>query len=335
MDSLYKELFLNPAGFEIRSDVLQEFERGLDPFNPELSKIPCRVLGAGEISTAFEIQVDGMQNLAFKRIPIFQGLDELQNYLATYKEYNHRLENIIGLHLPAHGYATCMSVSGRPVFYIIQEKLPPSSIGSNAIHHLTQPDIVKLFEAILLELHKIWAYNYSHSEAQVGIDGQISNWAITGFDRNHPRLGEDITLYYLDTSTPLCCQAGIEQLNPELFLRSAPPYLVWILRLLFVKDVATRYYDPRKVIIDVIANFHKEQMAQMIQALINQANNYIAHQGAELHLQPVTKEEVDSYYREDKIIWSLYLSMRRFDRFIRRRVLHRDYPYILPGKIQR
>jgi hypothetical protein len=315
--------------------ILQEFERGLDPLNPGMSKIPCRVLGYGEISTAFEIQVDGMRNLAFKRMSIFQALDELQKYLATYMEYNHRLEDIIGLHLPAHGYATCMSETGRPVFYIIQEKLPPSSIGSDAIHHLLLPETVNLFQAILLELHKVWVYNRSHPEAQVGIDGQISNWAIIGFDRYYPCLEEDITLYYLDTSSPLYYQAGIEQMNPELFLRSAPPYLVWILRLLFVKDVMARYYDPRKVIIDIIANFHKEQKAELIPVLIDCANNYITHQGAELRLQPVAKKEVDSYYREDKVIWSLYLFMRRFDRFIRRKVLHRDYPYILPGKIQR
>jgi hypothetical protein len=330
-----KELFLNPAGFEIQNGVLQEFERGLDPLNPGISKIPCRVLGYGEISTAFEIQVDGMRNLAFKRMSIFQALDELQNYLATYMEYNHRLEDIIGLHLPAHGYATCMSETGRPVFYIIQEKLPSSSIGSDVIHHLLQPETVSLFQAILGELHKVWAYNYSHPEAQVGIDGQISNWAIFGFDRYHPGLEQDITLYYLDTSSPLCCLAGVEQMNPELFLRSAPPYLVWILRLLFVKDVMARYYDPRKVIIDIIANFYKEQKPELIPNMVACANDFIAYKGSDLDIQPITEQEVKNYYREDKVIWSLYLFMRRFDRFMRRRVLHRDYPYILPGKIRR
>jgi hypothetical protein len=35
------------------------------------------------------------------------------------------------------------------------------------------------------------------------------------------------------------------------------------------------------------------------------------------------------------MIWRLYLSMRRFDRMIRTKILRREYPYILPGKIKR
>lgn len=328
-------VFENPGGIEVQGALLREFEHGLDPLNPGKSKIPCHVLGYGEISTVFEILADGLRDLAFKRMCIFQTLEELQTYLATYVEYNHRLENVIGLHLPAHGYAAFVCDSGRPVFYIIQKKLTPNSISSNALHHLLLPESVALFQAILRELDKVWEYNRAHPDTQVGIDGQISNWAIAGFDPSQTSLGEDITLYYLDTSTPLCYQDGIEQLDPELFLRSAPPYLVWILRLLFVKDVMTRYYDARKVIIDLIANFYKEQKPELIPDMVASANYFIAHQGADLGLQPINKKVVQDYYREDEAIWSMYLSMRRFDRFMRKQVLHRDYPYILPGKIKR
>jgi hypothetical protein len=328
-------VFENPGGIEVQGTLLQEFEHGLDPLNPGKSEIPCHVLGYGEISTVFEIQVDGLRDLAFKRMCIFQTLEELQTYLATYMEYNHRLENVIGLHLPAHGYAAFVCDSGRPVFYIIQKKLAPGSISSYALHHLLLPETVTLFQTILRELHKVWEYNRGHPDTRVGIDGQISNWAIEGLDSHHPGLGEDIRLFYLDTSTPLCYQDGVEQLNPELFLRSAPPYLVWILRLLFVKDVMTRYYDARKVIIDLIANFYKEQKPELIPDMVASANNFIAHQGADLNLQPINTKEVKNYYQEDEVIWSMYLSMRRFDRILRTKVLHRDYPYILPGKIKR
>jgi hypothetical protein len=328
-------LFKNPAGVEIQVALLQEFESGLDPLHPEKSKIPCHVLGYGEISTVFEIQVEGLQDLAFKRMCAFQSVEELQSYLATYIEYNRRLESVIGLHLPAHGYASFEGESGHPVFYIIQKKLVPGSISSNALHHLSLPEAVALFQAVLCELNKVWEYNRNQPGAQVGIDGQLSNWAIEGFDPYHPGLQEEVTLFYIDTSTPLCTQDGVEQMDPELFLRAAPPYLVWILRLLFVKDVMTRYYDPRKVIIDIIANFYKEGKPELIPNMVACANDFNAHQGSDLGLLPITEKEVKNYYREDKIIWSLYLSMRQFDRFIRKKVLHRDYPYILPGKIER
>jgi hypothetical protein len=331
-----QELILqNPTGVEIQAALLQEFERNLDPLRPEKSKIPCHVLGYGEISTVFEIQAEGLQDLAFKRMCAFRTEEELQGYLATFIEYNRRLESDIGLHLPPHGYASFVCEAGYPVFYIIQRKLAPGSISSKALHHLLPQEAVVLFQAVLGELCKVWQYNRSHPDAQVGIDGQLSNWAIEGFDPYHPGLQEEITLFYVDTSTPISTQGGVEQMDPELFLRSAPTYLVWILRLLFVKDVMARYYDPRKVIIDIIANFYKEQKPELIPDMVACANDFITRQGPDLDIQPITEKEVKIYYREDEIIWSMYLSMRQFDRFVRKKVLQRDYPYILPGKIKR
>jgi len=327
--------FQNPRGYEVQCDLLQEFERGLDPLNPQASHIPCHVLGYGEISTVFEIDVEGLRELAFKRMCLFETQAEAQSFLAHYLEYNRRLESEIGLHLPPYGYALLVCDAGRPVFYIIQKRLLPASIGNQALYWLAPQEIILLFEIALRELLRVWQYNHAHPDAKVGIDGQISNWAIAGFDPRHPSLDETAALYYLDTSSPMYLQGGVEQLDPELFLRSAPPYLVWILRLLFVKDVMTRYYDPRKVIIDLIANFYKEQRPELVPGLVAAANECFTRQAVELGVREITVKEVSDYYREDEVIWSLYLSFRQFDRFVRRNVLHREYPYILPGKIKR
>lgn len=69
--------FRNPNGFDVDFNLLQEFEAKLDSQNPENCKIPCRVLGYGEISTVFEIRVGSMQGLAFKRMSIFEATEEL------------------------------------------------------------------------------------------------------------------------------------------------------------------------------------------------------------------------------------------------------------------
>jgi hypothetical protein len=188
---------------------------------------------------------------------------------------------------------------------------------------------------VLRELHKVWRFNRGGGAFQVGIDGQISNWSIADFDPKHPAWSPGAGLLYVDTSTPLMRRGGVEQLNAELFLRSAPPYLVWILRLLYLQDVVTRYYDARKVIIDLVANFYKEQRAELIPDLVAAANIYIKGDGAELNLAEINQKEVRDYYRQDALIWRLYLGMRRFDRWVRRKVLHGDYPYILPGPIKR
>ena len=83
---------LNPAGYEIDFDLLQDFENGLDSIHPERSQVPCRVLGYGEISTVFEIHADTFDGLAFKRMSIFETVDELSEYIVTYLEYNRLLD---------------------------------------------------------------------------------------------------------------------------------------------------------------------------------------------------------------------------------------------------
>ena len=322
---------------ELRVDtgLLEEFERGLDPRHPERSRIPARVLGYGEISTVFEIQAPGMEGYAFKRLPIFKDRAEIEPYLAGYREYNRLLSEEVGLTLPAYGHAEFVSRSGRPVFYIIQEQLPAHSIGNAAIHRLPDSEVFALVRMILREEKKVWDFNRAHEGLEVAIDGQISNWSISGFDPEAGRVDESARFLYMDTSTPLFRVDGVEQLDPELFLRSAPSFLVWMIRLLFLEDVMTRYYDFRLVTIDLIANFYKEQRAELIPALVETANDFFATEAREHGVEPIGEKDVASYYREDRIIWALYLALRKLDRFLRTRLLRREYPYILPGKIKR
>ena len=50
---------------------------------------------------------------------------------------------------------------------------------------------------------------------------------------------------------------------------------------------------------------------------------------------PLTLGEVNHYYREDKMLWRLFLAFRRIDRWLKTRLLRRRYEFILPGRIQR
>lgn len=316
-------------------DGLQDFERGLDPRWPEKSQIPATVLGYGEISTVFAIQMEGLEGLAFKRLPLFHSQAEIDAYQAAYEAYSHILQDEIGLHVPGYAQATFVNQAGRPIFFIIQRQMPAASIGNQAIHLLPTALKLALVRRVLSELHRVWEYNRRQDHLQVAIDGQISNWSIDGFDPRQPHVDSATALTYLDTSTPLFRVDGVEQLDPELFLRSAPSFLAWILRLLFLEDVVSRYYDFRRVAIDLVANFYKEQRPDLIPPIVDLVNDFFAEEAAELGIAPIQQKEVHAYYREDALIWTLYLSFRRFDRFLQTRLLRRPYPYILPGKIKR
>jgi hypothetical protein len=319
----------------VDTGLLKEFEKGLDPEHPEKSKIPARVLGYGEISTIFEIDSPTTAGLACKRLPIFQTGDEVESYERLYNLYNTVLADKIGIQVPAYGFAWFSGDKGRVTAFVLQQKLYADSIGNRAIHVLNTDNIRTLFLLILRQLNKLWEFNRANPESALGIDGQISNWAISNLDAANPVLGQDTTLIYFDTSTPLMKKGGAEQLNPELFLRSAPSFLVWLIRWLFLKDVMTRYYDERLVTIDLIANFYKEQRQELIPMLVEAANKFYGTASDGLEIEPITEKEIKSYYEEDKVIWTLFLAFRRFDRWLHKYILHRSYRYILPGPIKR
>jgi hypothetical protein len=317
----------NPAGMVVDLDLLRRFEDGLNPTAPETHTIPSQVLGYGEISTVFEIKTAPFTGFALKRLAIFATAVELTTYLTIYDEYHWLLQEEISIQLPAHGYAAFENKNGRPIFYIIQQKVDGRTIGNHALSTFSPTDAAVLFQQVLREMNKVWAYNQTQTTYQVALDGQISNWAATYFDPAQS------TLLYIDTSTPLYRTNGVEQINAELFLRPAPSFLRWILRRFFLADVVARYYDMRRVIIDLLANLYKEQLSLLIPGFLEIANQFLATELPEL--TPITQQEVDAYYREDRRIWSLYASARQLDRWLHNRVFHKQYPYILPGKVRR
>ncbi len=90
---------------------------------------------------------------------------------------------------------------------------------------------------------------------------------------------------------------GFEQLNTELFLRSAPGFLRWVLRLFVLQDVVDRYYDLRRVVIDLIANLYKEGRVDLVPVWLETANRFLAKELAAAGLKPINEQEMIAYYR--------------------------------------
>ena len=302
-------------------NLLHEFEAGLNPQDLKNSRIPASIIGYGEISAIF--QITDHDEVVFKRLPFFSDRPSAERYTRHHDEYC-RLLSDAGLCLPEYD-AFIIEPDGRPVaVYIAQKIISSQHFGHRLIHHRDEEDIQILLATIAAQISRIWRYNLSHQPAlRLALDGQLSNWA---WVNEHV----DPLIYYIDTSTPLFRKDGIEQLDPELLLKSAPVYLRWILRWLFVKDVIDRYYDQRQVYTDLAANLYKEQRPDLIPMAIAIINHELA-----ANHKPLTAEEVAKYYREDKIIWSCYLVFRRIDRWLTTQILRKRYEYILPGKIRR
>ena len=244
-------------------------------------------------------------------------------YAQQYRFYCGQLA-AAGLHLPPDE-TVIVEVPGRPVvLYIAQQRVPPHTFGHRLVHEWPTTEIRFLFENIVAAIAQVWAFNQAAlPDLEIAIDGQLSNWALAQTDDRD-------TLCYVDTSTPLFRLSGTEQLDPELLLQSAPGFLRWIIRWLFLADVMNRYYNPRQVYMDLAANLYKEQRPDLIPLMVATINRYLT-----TDQKPLSEAEVASYYREDKLIWTLFLAFRRVDRWIKRCMLGRRYEFILPGKIKR
>ena len=297
-------------------DILRRFELGLDPQDLSQSAIPAQLLGYGEISAIF--QIEGLPGYAFKRMPLFTGPEDAKQYEANYYEYCKALQQA-GIVLPAHQTFMVERPGGRTVLYIAQQAFNPGDFCHKRIHSAPLAEVEEMVARIADRISALWAHNeQTRPGFELALDGQISNWVISGDQ-----------LIFVDTSTPLFRKQGVEQMDPELILQSAPSFLRAVIRALFLSDVMNRYYDRRKVLIDLAANLFKEQQPQLVPpvlAILNARNPDLA---------PITEKELQSYYREDKFIWWLFLNARRLDRWMTSRLLGKRYEFILPGKVRR
>jgi hypothetical protein len=306
---------------KIDKELITRFEAQLNPQDPSRSQIPVKVVGYGEISAIFQINHD--QTCVYKRMPLFKTRQTAEDYQAMYREYCGHLQKA-GLNLPEDATAI-VETKNRPVtLYIAQQGFPAASFCHKQIHDLGDTEAARLIRKVADQIKKVWVYNrLSSPSVTLALDGQLSNWVCVN-------KGNEEKLYYVDTSTPLIQKNGVEQLDPELMLQSAPGFLRWIIRLFFLSDVMERYYDLNLVYTDLAGNLYKEQRKELIPEAIQIMNSRLENADPKL-----TLKQIESYYKEDKIIWSLFLFFRRVDCFIKTRLLGRRYEFMLPGKIRR
>ena len=299
----------------IDEDLVVLFERYLDPQHLESSRIKAKLVGFGEISSIFELE--GAPGVVFKRMPMFSSVAQAQDYQEKYITYCSLLRKA-GVQLPDDGAIIVEKSPKLTVLYFAQQKFDPDSVGNRVVNLLTLDEIRELAEKIFSTIYGVWEFNKQNEDVTLAIDSQLSNWV---FNR------QTGSLVYLDTTTPLFKIKETEQLDPGLLLASAPSFGRAIIRTFFLQDVMNRYYDEKSVNVDLIANLNKEERQDLIPLFIDVANNFTSHE--------ISQKEIADYYREDKFIWQLFLSLRKIDRWLYKYVYREKYQFILPENINR
>ena len=265
------------------------------------------ILGYGEISTVVCLVSSG-RHYACKRMPPFPDRRQLEAYRDVFRSYVERLEGC-GTRVVDTSMVAIDGDRGVAA-YCVQPLLEPETLLPNWLRRVSTAEALEQLEQVMERVRATVG-------PELGLDGQLSNWAIVE--------GE---LRYLDLTTPMLrTPAGEELLDTEVHLASLPFVVRGLVRRFVVKDILDKYYQPRAVVLDALANLHKERLAHLLPDFIVAANQSFA--------PPFSAEEVSRYYRSDARLWELLLRARRLDRFWQQRVRRRPYPFLLPGPVRR
>ncbi|PIP39582.1 MAG: hypothetical protein COX19_07505 [Desulfobacterales bacterium CG23_combo_of_CG06-09_8_20_14_all_51_8] len=304
---------------------LAVFEDGLNPAFPDKSKIVPEILGYGEISTTFSFP--SQPEAAFKRLPPFQNAAQIADYRKIVETYCSLLADDCGIRVTDCAFYDFINRHDEHILYVAQPRLSRESIGHNRLKTATPRELETLLRPLLDRLMRIFQFNKKNPRnLTIGLDGQLSNWSFPLID-NEP--------VYFDITTPLFRVQGREQLDTEIFLTSCPSFMVWLVRWRFLSEVLDRYYDVRLILTDLVANFYKEGRPDLIETALSMINSVLEAKKSNAEIQILEKSEIERYYKNDAFIWSLFLRLRRFDRFLKTKIFRRRYNFMLPGKIRR
>ncbi len=257
------------------------------------------VLGYGEVSIALGWPIDEPKFVC-KRTPPFTHA-QFSDYRSLVTEY------IAGVE--ARGLAVVETTvvpldrGDEVISYLVQPMLDSASLGQNVLR-ASDPDPDHPFLAALAEVLDVVSPDLS-------IDAQVTNFSWDG---------SRLTL--VDVGTPfLWDEAGKLRFDMKPFIRMLPaPTRPLATREL--TKLVSRWNDPRRVGIDIVANLHREGIPEWVDAAVVALNRRLAD-------NPITAEEALQFYEEDVKIWPLLKKLQAADRWWQTSIRRRPYDWFI------
>jgi hypothetical protein len=290
-------------------------EEALVPARPE-SLPGLRILGYGEVSAVLALaEVPG---LVLKRMAGFADVPAAEAYRELVTDYIAAVRSA-GVPVLDTEVLVVRRPGRAPVTYLVQPEVARDALGHvimrTAADGTHEQLLHRVLDAILCVREK--------AVEDVAVDAQLSNWYLAP--------GADEVPVLLDVGTPFLRRDGRQAMDAEIILATAPaPLRPLFRRLGTVHAYFEDYFDPRTAAVDLLGNYHKEGRPDRIDAALQVVNQRLGPLGA----SPITRREVDRYYRSDALLLGFWLLARRAERAIRLRT-GSGYDFILPGRVQR
>jgi hypothetical protein len=306
------------------AELLAAFEAHLDPARPAAAP-GVAIIGYGEVSTVFALAE--LPGRVCKRMAGFRDAAAAAHYTATVRRYIEFLE-AEDVRVVETAILPVERRDRAPVVYLVQPQLAAEGLGNHLLRNADDAVLRARLDAVLLRIGRLLRANRARRDGRsVTVDAQLSNWHF-GLDGVAPVL--------IDIGTPFMRKDGVDEIGIELFLAAVPPGVrAFYRRARAVERYLDAFFDARSLLVDAVANFHKEGRPDRIPLALERVNRWLAEDVPDLGGRPIRAEDVDRYYRNDAKTLELYLRARRFDRFVRTRLLRQRYDFILPGAIRR
>ena len=297
------------------SQRLVALEEALVPARPE-SMPGLRTLGYGEVSAVLVLA--DVPGLVLKRMAGFANVPAAEAYRELVTDYIAAVRSA-GVPVLDTEVQVVRRAGRAPVTYLVQAEVAQNRLGHSIMRTADDATHEQLLHRVLDAILRV----RENAVQDVAVDAQLSNWYLAS--------GVDEVPVLLDVGTPFVRRGEHQAMNAEIILATAPAPLRPIFRRLgTVHAYFEDYFDPRTAVVDLLGNYHKEGRPDRIDAALQVVNQRLTPVGA----SPITRREVDRYYRSDARLLGFWLQARRVDRAIRLRT-GRGYDFILPGRVQR
>lgn len=261
------------------------------------------IVGHGEISTVLAWPPERPRAVV-KRLPVFPNRNGLDAYRRLLADYTSTLADR-GVDVVETELRAVPADAPRP--FLVQPLVPADQLLSVGLADPAATDdwagamLVQLVDIVLACV-----------DDRVGIDAQVSNWA---------RSSSGSPLY-LDVSTPFLRDRGWEDRLDltwlcSVYAAASRP----VIRRAIAPGVVAAYHDPRRVLVDLGANLHREGLTQHVGRLVDAA----ARRGVRLDPRDMRR-----FFVANTRTWRALRAMRRADAAWQRRVRRRPYPFLLP-----
>ena len=258
------------------------------------------ILGYGEVSVALGWPVADPKFVCKRTPPGTKA--ELSDYEHLVTEYISRVETA-GLPVVETTMVTLHRDDGA-IGYLVQPLLDESTLGHNVLRSAT-PDPDHPFLVALAQSLRVVSPTLS-------IDAQVTNFAWDGS-----------ALTLVDVGTPFMWDEHGRlrlEIKPFAQMLPAPTRPIAIREL---TKLVTRWNEPRRVGIDIVANLYREGLPEWVDPVVIALNRVLPSGDS------ITADEAKEFFEEDKKIWPLLKRLQTVERWWRTTVRRQPYDFFI------